>query len=84
MPGHPYEYKLLTEYISPEEKGKHPHFTHIEDQEGLTKTLGEVFMHLPEYISEGWEVNSHNITVSRNTLIITILLRRPAASANSA
>ena len=79
MASHPYEYQLLTEYISPEEKGKYPHFSHIDDQEGLTKTLKDVFMHLPEYISEGWEVNSHNIAVSRNTLIITILLRRANA-----
>ena len=79
MASHPYEYKILVEYISPEE-GKYPHFSHIEDQEGFTKTLEEVFMHLPESISEGWEVNSHNITASRNTLIVTVLLRRPAVS----
>jgi len=80
MAGHPYEYKILVEYINPEEEGKYPHFSHIEDQEGYTKTLEEVFMHLPESISEGWEVNSHNITASRNTLVVTVLLRRPTAS----
>lgn len=77
MKSHPYEYKVLVEYINPEETGRNPHFTHIEDQEGLTRTIDEVFVHLPESIPEGWEVNSHNITVSRNTLIITVLLRRP-------
>jgi len=76
MKSHQYEYKVLVEYISPEEKGKYPHFSHIEDQQGFTKTLEEVFQHLPESIPEGWEVNSHNITVSRNTLVITVLLRR--------
>ena len=76
MKSHPYEYKLLVEYINPEDKGKYPHFSHIEDQQGFTKTLEEVFEHLPEFIPEGWEVNSHNITVSRNTLVVTILLRR--------
>ena len=80
MNDHPYKYKILTEYISPEQKGKYPHFSHIEDQEGLTKTLDEVFAHLPEYISEGWEVNSHNIAASRNTIIVTILLQSPTAS----
>ena len=80
MTGHPHEYKILVEYISPEEKGKYPHFSHIGDQQGLIKTLDEVFIHLPESISEGWEVNSHNITASRNTLIVTILLRRPTAT----
>ena len=77
MKNHPYEYKVLVEYINPEETGRFPHFAHIEDQAGLTKTLEEIFAHLPETIEEGWEVNSHNIAVSRNTLIITVLLRRP-------
>jgi hypothetical protein len=74
---HPYEYKVLVEYINPKEAGRYPHFTRIEDQDGLSQTLEEVFANLPESIEEGWEVNSHNIAISRNTLIITILLRRP-------
>jgi hypothetical protein len=77
MKKHPYEYKVLVEYVNPEEKGRYPHFSRIEDQEGLTRTIDEVFAHLPESIPEGWEVNSHNITVSRDTLIITVLLRKP-------
>lgn len=77
MKSHPYEYKVLVEYVSPEEAGRFPHFSHIEDQDGLTRTLEEIFTNLPESISEGWEVNSHNIAVSRNTLIITVLLRKP-------
>ncbi len=76
MKNHPYEYKALVEYLNPEEAGRFPHFTRIEDQDGLTKTLEEIFTHLPESIEEGWEVNSHNIAISRNTLIITVLLRR--------
>ncbi|MBN2075738.1 MAG: hypothetical protein JW762_09325 [Dehalococcoidales bacterium] len=76
MSVHPYEYKVLTEYITPDEQGRYLHFSHIEDQEGLTLTLQEVFNHLPDSVPEGWEVNSHNITISRNTLIVTILLRK--------
>ena len=76
MNSHPYEYKMLLEYISPEEKGRFPHFSHIEDQEGFTKTIDEIVAHLPEVIPEGWEVNSHNLSISRNIIIITILLRR--------
>jgi hypothetical protein len=76
MKSHPYEYKVLVEYINPEESGRYPHFTRIEDQAGLTRTLEEIFAHLPESVPEGWEVNSHNIAISRNTLIITVLLRR--------
>ena len=80
MANHPYEYKVLTEYISPEETGRYPHFSRIEDQEGLTQTIDEVFAHLPESIPEGWDVVSHNISASRNTLIITVLIRRPVIS----
>lgn len=76
MTNHPYEYKMLVEYISPEEKGRYPHFSNVEDQEGFTRTINEVFARLPELIPEEWEVNSHNITVSRNTLIVTVLLKR--------
>ena len=76
MKSHPYEYKILVEYISPEERGRFPHFTHVDDQEALTSVIEDVFAHLPESISEGWEVNSHNISISRDTLIITVLLRR--------
>jgi hypothetical protein len=79
MAGHPYEYKLLVEYITPEEAGRYPHFTRPEDQQGFTSMINEVFEHLPESIPEGWEVISHNITISRNTLIITVLLKRPVA-----
>ena len=77
MKNHPYEYKILVEYINPEEAGRFPHFTRIEDQDGLTRTLEDIFAHLADPIPEGWEVNSHNIAISRNTLIITVLLRRP-------
>jgi hypothetical protein len=77
MKSHPYEYKILVEYVNPEEAGRYPHFSRIDDQAGLTRTLEEVIAQLPESVPAGWEVNSHNITISRNTLIITVLLRRP-------
>ncbi|MCJ7605546.1 MAG: hypothetical protein MUO19_05875 [Dehalococcoidales bacterium] len=76
MESHPYEYKVLVEYITPEQSGLYPHFSHMEDQEGLTRTLEDIFARLPQSIPEGWEVNSHNITPSRNTLILTVVLRR--------
>jgi len=76
MKGHPYEYKVLVEYINPEERGQIPHFTHGADQESLIKIIEDVFEHLPASISEGWEVNSHNVAFSRDTIIVTVLLRR--------
>jgi hypothetical protein len=79
MKGHLYEYKVLVEYISPEERGVVPHLALEADQESLARMIGDVFEHLPESIPEGWEVNSHNITFSRNTMIISVLLRRPVA-----
>jgi hypothetical protein len=57
-----------------------PAFRWIEDQEGLTSTLEDLFAHLPKAISEDRQVNSHNITVLRNTMIIAVLLRRPKES----
>ncbi len=77
MNSHPYEYKALVEYLSPEEAGRFPHFSRLEDQEGFTRTINDVLSHLPESIPPEWEVVSHNITISRNTLILTILLRKP-------
>ncbi len=76
MKSHPYEYKVLVEFISPEEDGLYPHFSHFEDQEGLTRTLEAVFKHLPGSLEAGWEVVSHDIAVSKNTLIATVLLKR--------
>ena len=58
MKRHPYEYKVLVEYINPEERGQVAHFTRKEDQTSLTKMIEKVFVHLPEVIPEGWEVNS--------------------------
>ena len=71
-----YEYKVLVEYITPDERGQALHFTHAEDQQSFTGIIEEVFEHLPQSIPEGWEVNSHNITISKDTLILTVLLRR--------
>jgi len=77
MANHPYEYKVLVEYISPDERGRHPHFTHKEDQEAFAGILNDVFVNLPKSIPEGWDVISHSISVSGDSLIVTVLLRRP-------
>ncbi len=80
MDSHPYEYKALVEYISPEETGRFPHFSRIEDQEGLTQTMNDILGHLPQSIPPGWEVVSHDVAVSRNTLILSVLLKRPVGA----
>ena len=79
MSSHPYEYKVLVEYINPEQRGKRIHFANGKVDESFTKVLEDVFNHLPKSIPEGWEVNSHSITVSRDTVIVTILLSRSLA-----
>ena len=80
MSSHPYKYKILVEYINPDQRGQRIHFANGKVDESFTRTLGDVFDHLPESIPEGWEVNSHSITVSRETTIVTILLRRSLAN----
>ena len=55
MNRHSYNYKMLVEYVSPQDTGRFPHLSHMEDQEGMTKTLEDVFAHLPKSIPEGWE-----------------------------
>ena len=79
MARHPYEYKILVEYINPARDSRIPHYSHEADQHGLTSTLEGVVTHLPEAIEEGWEVNSHSLTLAKNTVIITVLLRRPCS-----
>ncbi|OGO41249.1 MAG: hypothetical protein A2137_02090 [Chloroflexi bacterium RBG_16_58_8] len=80
MRRHPYEYRVLVEYINPEEPERRPHFSHAEDQAEFTRMINEVFTHLPESVPEGWEVHSHNVAIFRNTLIVSVLLRRPVTS----
>jgi hypothetical protein len=77
MPRHPYEYRILVEYINPARDSRVPHYSHEPDQDELTSMLARVVTYLPEAIGEGWEVNSHSLTLAKNTLIVTVLLRRP-------
>ena len=74
--GHPYEYRVLVEYINPDQPGQVPHFSHSQDQENLTKMLEDVVSHVPESVPEGWEVISHDIAAVKNTIIVTFLVRR--------
>ena len=76
MSRHPYEYKVLVEYLTPEQPGTDPHFSHLEDQGSLTASLDDVMGHLPDSVPEGWEVVSHDVTIVRNTVILTVMLRR--------
>ena len=77
MSRHPYEYKILVEYLTPTPSSVTPHYGETTDEQSLTLALQEVVEHLPESIGEGWEVNSHGLTLAENTVILSILLRRP-------
>jgi len=48
MSSHPYEYKVLVEYINPEQRGQRIHFTNGKVDESFTKILEDIFDHLPE------------------------------------
>ncbi len=82
MRTHPYEYRVLVEYINPTEKGISAHFTREQDQQAFSEILDEVFSRLPESVPEGWEVTSHSVTTSRDTIVVTVLLRRPKGDEN--
>jgi len=78
MGRHPYEYKILVEYLTPTVGSVSPNWGKESDEKSLTGKLEEVVAHLPEAIGEGWEVNSHGITVAKETVILSVLLRRQA------
>ena len=78
MGRHPYEYKILVEYLTPTVGSVSPNWGKESDEKSLTGKLEEVVAHLPEAIGDGWEVNSHGITVAKETVILSVLLRRQA------
>lgn len=77
---HPYEYRVLTKYVSFKIKG-----VPNQEQEAkeLALALGKFANGLPEMLatmpdSAGWEVNSHSCALlAGNTLMVCILLQRP-------
>ncbi len=77
--GHSYEYKMLVEYLTPTSTSIPPHYAKRQDEQSLTLALQDVVTHLPDVIEEGWEVNSHGLTIVEETVILTILLRRTRA-----
>jgi len=77
MEQHFFEYRILVEYINPEQPGVVPQLSHTQDQENLTGMLNEVAAHIPESIADGWEVVSHDLAVFHNTFILSLLIRRP-------
>ena len=79
MSQHIYEYKMLVEYLTPVPNSVIPHYARETDEQSLTAALEDVTAHLPEAIEEGWEVNSHALTVAENTIVLTILLQRRRA-----
>jgi hypothetical protein len=77
MSKHPYDYSMLIEYLNPVPSSGVPNYSQKTDEQSLTLAIEEVMEHLPDAIEEGWEVNSHGLTIAENTIILSILLRRP-------
>lgn len=77
MKKHPYEYKMLVEYLNPVPSSAIPDYSVEGNEKSLTLALEDAIKHLPDAIEEGWEVNSHGLTLADKTIIISILLRRP-------
>ena len=77
MSRHPYQYRILVEYLTPTMGSMRPDYGEESDEQSLTAKLEEVVEHLPDAIAEGWEVNSHSLTVAKDTTILSVLLRRP-------
>jgi hypothetical protein len=76
MSRHPYEYKMLVEYLTPVPSSITPHYTERRDEESLTLALNDAVKHLPNAIEEGFDVHSHGLTIVENTIILSVLLRR--------
>lgn len=79
MSCHPYQYRVLVEYLTPTLGSMKPDYRKESDGQSLTAKLGEVVEHLPTAIPDGWEVNSHSLTVAGDAVILSILIRRPVA-----
>ncbi|MDD4984873.1 MAG: hypothetical protein PHQ43_03645 [Dehalococcoidales bacterium] len=76
---HQYQYRVLVEYLTPTVGSMKPDYRKESDRQSLTAKIGEVMEHLPAAVPDGWEVNSHSLTVTEDTVILSILLRRPVA-----
>lgn len=78
---HLYEYSVITKFLSPVALGGSPDFSEEPAQLGLLGALQQLVQQLPTMIDTwqggGWIINSHNITFSGETVIVSILLQRP-------
>ena len=87
MAEHPYDYRLVTTYLSPK-PGELPDYTDRKTQSSLTQGLGKSISQLPKIISgipkgNGWFVNSHSLTFIGGTVVLSVLLQHPKAVENS-
>ena len=65
MAEHPYEYRLMTMYLTPK-PGELPDYSDPKTHKLLTQHLGKSINQLPKIISgmpkgDGWTVNSHSL-----------------------
>ena len=76
---HPWEYTHMVQFATPKVKID---FSTKEGQQFLARACGKIFAKLPEIIDSlpsggGWQVSSHNITLTDGSVMISILLQRP-------
>ena len=83
MAEHPYDYRLMSMYLSPK-PGELPDYTDRKTQTALTQGLGKSASQLPNILSkmpqgDSWTVNSHSRTFIGGTVVLSILLQQPKA-----
>lgn len=80
MAGHPYEYGVMVEYLTPARLGGSPDFEKEATQASLVDALRKLTNGIPNAIDtalgEGWEINSHSLTFQNEVVIVSIFLQR--------
>jgi len=79
---HPYEYRVVMQFITPDPTSGTPNFEEEHSRASLFNALGEFAGQLPNAMAtmpdgEGWEINSHSLMFANTSIVVSILLQRP-------
>jgi hypothetical protein len=79
---HPYEYTMMVQYITPSTTSQVPDYGEEDAQHSLTGEFSRMAKMLPEAFDAmpadaDWEINSHSLSFTGNTVVVSFLLRRP-------